>query len=219
MCSHRDNSAFVHWWGLEIKQRGLIHWGCGESHLLVLCHCSRAPPNKEQVSKCSQLIFLYLCYAVMCWLLSAHEMTQLQDVFSNSSSKCSMQPHCKSFLLHFPSHLDLLCFCWGIERMCDCPGNPLKVLWVTNPCSEEVAPDSFHMCFCCNDYMHVTTEGESEMFYNTMCRATQNLHSATVDFWSLLVCLRPLWVFSTVVVRQHMSKYTVYTKVSVRLSL
>ena len=49
MCGYKDNSAFVRWWDLEIKQRGLIH--CGrhetESHLLVLCHCSRLTKSKS----------------------------------------------------------------------------------------------------------------------------------------------------------------------------
>lgn len=72
MCCYKDNSAFVRWWGLEIKQQGLIHWGCGESgsHSLVLCHCSRALPDKgasQQMLLVNLFIPVPLCVVCFCW--------------------------------------------------------------------------------------------------------------------------------------------------------
>lgn len=55
------------------------------------------------------------------------------------------------------------------------------------------SPDSFHMCFCCNDYMHVTTEGESETF-TAPCAMLRRAYTVLLwTYWSLLSRLCLLW--------------------------
>lgn len=94
MCCYKDNSAFVCWWGLEIEQQGLIHWGCGQSgsHSLVLCHCSRALLDKG-ASQQMLPVNLFIPVPLCCLLLLAREMNQLQQVFSDSCTVILTSAH------------------------------------------------------------------------------------------------------------------------------